>query len=88
MQCLGLRERLFHGGIKVTGKSGIANFFFMKMYYFSLLFEKYRTNITPKKKKKSNRVFALWCHLNTVLQPESSLFFLSYLNLVIPAMFE
>ena len=27
MQCLGLRERLFHGGIKVTGKSGVANFF-------------------------------------------------------------
>ena len=54
MQCLGLRERLFHGGIKVTGKSGVANFFFMKMYYFSLLFEKYHTNITPKKKK--NRI--------------------------------
>ena len=53
---LGAKRGLFHWGIKVTGRSGVANFFFVKIYFFFFAFLRISYTITPKKKKKKNRI--------------------------------
>ena len=82
------KERGYFIEVSRSQVDQVSPIFLRENILFLFAFLKISYTSTPKKKKKPNRLFPLWCHLTTVLRPESSFFFLSYLNLVIPVRFE